>query len=180
MKKTKSMTPEEITNVVRELNEIRDIANADVEKVVGYNTRLQSELDEARAEVERLNKQLKQAIVERTPHDYGILKEEVDYWKAETHRVAKKRDEALGEVELLKQERDLWQQVQRDKATVKESLTVRPEPSRLEIAAMFYSAALTAGAIKLIFDPDTSAGDALIHADALIAASKEDVDEATA
>lgn len=78
------MTPQEITNVVRELNEIRDIANADIEKVVGYNTRLQADLDEARAEVERLNK-------------------EVDYWKAETHRVAKSRDEALDEVEQLKQ-----------------------------------------------------------------------------
>jgi cell division septum initiation protein DivIVA len=84
VKKNKSMTPEEIKNVVKELNEIRDIANADVEKVVGYNTRLQSELDEARAELAQ-------------------LKDTVAAYEA---------------------------------ATVKESLTVRPEPSRLEIAAM--------------------------------------------
>jgi hypothetical protein len=34
-------------------------------------------------------------------------------------------------------ERALWQQIQRDEATVKQSLTVRPEPPRLQIAAMF-------------------------------------------
>jgi hypothetical protein len=130
------------------------------------------ERDEARAEVERLNKQLKQAIVERTPHDYGILKEEVDYWKAETHRVAKKRDEALGEVELLKQERDLWQQVQRDKATVKESLTVRPEPSRLEIAVHFAESAWQNRQISEMRASDQMRW-ALAQADALIAAAKE-------
>lgn len=146
------MTPEEIKNVVKELNEIRDIANADVEKVVGYNTRLQSELDEARAEVKRFSKIADLMYLER--------------------------GEARAEVERLK--RELHDTIESYKLNNLQPKTSKPEPSCLEIAAMFYSAALTAGAIKLIFDPDTSAGDALAHADALIAASREDVDEATA
>lgn len=108
---------------------------------------------------------LAEAIKER---EIELLRRDVGKLLKENWQLGIERDEARAEVERLKHH------------IPDATKMIRPEPSRIEIAAMFYSAALTAGAIKLIFDPDTSAGDALAHADALIAASKEDVDEATA
>jgi hypothetical protein len=71
-------------------------------------------------ELQRANKNtladLALAISERAPHDYGLLREEATFLR-------KERDYALTEVKRLK-------------ATVNQQLTVRPEPSRLEIAAM--------------------------------------------
>jgi uncharacterized coiled-coil DUF342 family protein len=141
----------------------------------------------ASKKIESLEKDLAHVISERTPHDYGILKEEAqemrkqrDEAREEAKRFSKiadlmhiERDQAREEVELLKQERDLWQQVQRDKAIVKESLTVRPEPSRLEIAAM----TLAARSISTFYrDPSSEAQHALAAADALIIAAREDGD----
>jgi hypothetical protein len=81
------------------------------------------------------------------------------------------RDQAREELQLLKQERDLWQQIQRDKATCKQSLQVRPEPSRLEIAAMIYAAFAGAQCNKEKVNP--TAYVAVKCADELIAAAKE-------
>ena len=107
---------------------------------------LTQQRDEACAEAERLNEQRDSAY------------EQVKHWAAETER--------------LKQERDLWQQIQRDEATVKQQLTVRPEPSRLEIAAMLvasrFSSTLYVTEVK-----GTWINYALQGADALIAAAKE-------
>jgi uncharacterized coiled-coil DUF342 family protein len=124
---------------------------------------LNADLDAAEARVEQLKQALEQAIAERTPHDYGILKEEAQ-------EMRKQRDEARAELQLLKQERDLWQQIQRDKATVNQSLTVRPEPSRLEIAAMTLAARSTSTFFREL---NSEAQHALAAADALIAAAKE-------
>jgi len=125
----------------------------------------------------------------------------------------KERDEARAELQLLKQERDLWQQIQRDEAraevkrlqaeldeemeesaqrthdlaksrnewrarceiaeaTVKQLLTVRPEPSRLEIAAMVAPAICHLGCGM---DPEVNdfLAACVQVADALIAAAKE-------
>lgn len=80
------------------------------------------------------------------------------------------RDEARAEVAQLRAERDLAQQLGRDEATVNQQMTVRPEPSRLEIAAILLQGVLA--------NPSTEGS--LIHhyrvldqADALIAAAKE-------
>lgn len=50
---------------------------------------------------------------------------------------------------------------------------MRLEFSRLEIAALFYAADIIAGNIDTARDADMCPLDALSHADALIAASKE-------
>jgi hypothetical protein len=139
--------------------------------------RVTTERDAARAEVKRVNKQLEQAISERTPHDYGILKEEVDYWKAETHRVAKKRDEALDEVEQLKQALHDARLENSGQAALLErkqhigevTEMVRPEPSRLEIAAMAMQGLL----VSSEYPKSTIVKDAVWCADKLIAAAKE-------
>jgi len=53
------------------------------------------------------------------------------------HDLQLERDEARAEVEQLKDTVAAYEQ-----ATVNQQLTVRPEPSRLEIAAMIYADAL--------------------------------------
>lgn len=62
------------------LIEERDIAKADFQKVVGYNTRLQDELDKARAEIEQLKQALHDARLENSGQAAEIeqLKEKVD------------------------------------------------------------------------------------------------------
>jgi len=81
------------------------------------------------------------ALSERTPHDYGLLKEEIAFLRKE-----------------------------RNAATVNQQLTVRPEPSRLEIAAML----LAHGWEDRAVERDAKlAGWALVAADRLIAAAKE-------
>jgi SMC interacting uncharacterized protein involved in chromosome segregation len=96
------------------LVEERDIAKADVEKIVTYNTRLQNELDEARAEVE----QLKQAL-----HDARL-----------------ENSGQAAEIEQLKEKVD---QLQYIADFEKAHLFKRQEPSRLEIAAMLKAAWLS-------------------------------------
>lgn len=140
----------------------------------------EKERDEARAEVERLNKQLDQAIAERTPHDYGILADqrdeyrrmfsdaikqvqkeraEVDQLKHALHDArlensgqAARIEELRAEVELLRQENAMVERT-------------RPEPSRLEIAAMLVQGR------DLWFE--SRLREALNAADALIAIAKE-------
>ena len=93
--------------------------------------------DTYRAEVAQLQKQLSQAIAERAPHDYGLLKEEAAFLR-------KERDERV-KTECGNQQ-----------------LNTRPEPSRLEIAAMFFCQDWCDAPLV-----------ALQLADALIAAAKE-------
>ncbi len=124
------------------------------------------ERDEARAEVKRLTKERNKAREEmrRLRNGWKRFSEIADLMHIE-------RDQAREELQLLKQERDLWQQIQRDKATCKQSLQVRPEPSRLEIAAMIYAAFAGAQCNKEKVNP--TAYVAVKCADELIAAAKE-------
>ncbi len=84
------------------------------------------------------------------------LKEHVKHLKRELN-------EARGEVDALKQIVAIY-----ESTTVKQQLTVSPEPSRLEIAALLYKGMLSSGYIW--GDPEKTA---LRSADALIAAAKE-------
>jgi chromosome segregation ATPase len=178
--------------------------------------RVTTERDAARAEVKRVNKQLEQAISERTPHDYGILKEEVqemrkqrdearaevEQWKwdynrlsklcsdkvehvtkdhdkarAEFNRLTKERDNALAEVEQLKQAlHDARLEnsgqaalLERKQHIGKVTEMVRPEPSRLEIAAMAMQGLL----VSSEYPKSVIVTDAVWCADKLIAAAKE-------
>jgi hypothetical protein len=129
--------------------------------------------------LERANKStladLALAVSERTPHDYGILKEEAAFLR-------KERDSALAEVERLQRESDsllaLSERISDEKNLLQEDYNQlacdqmrlrlkttsvsRPEPSRLEIAAMIY-AGVDYVAVEEAFEA----------ADKLIAAAKE-------
>ena len=87
-----------------------------------------SAIGEAADRLERLNKQLEQAIAERTPHDYGLLAEQRDDYRRRLVVALEETEEARAEVERLK---DHVPDVRK---------MVRPEPSRLEIAAMLCAA----------------------------------------
>lgn len=144
-------------------------ANSEIEKLNKERDELSVQLDEFRndygnalADVESLKRDLAQAISERTPHDYGLLKHTIEGLKQELH-------ESRAEVAQLRAERDLAQQLDCDKATVKQQLTVRPEPSRLEIAAMLLSG-FAASDTSVIHNKYNFV---LTEADALIATARE-------
>ena len=132
---------------------------------------LTNERDEARAEVERLNRELEQAIAERTPHDYGILKDQRDAYRDRLCSALKEAQDARADVEQLKQALHDARLENSGQAAVIEELRshigdttkmVRPEPSRLEIAAMFMARP----------EWGYTAGQALKVADLLIEAAK--------
>lgn len=145
------------------------IAKREIESLVKQVEALKHELNDARAESDRLKTELAQAISERTPHDYGLLQGQRDHYRERLGAAAKEVFEL--KAELLTKERHI-EDLQKAAVT---NLTaavalVRPEPSRLEIAAMLLQGALA--------NPSTEGS--LIHhyraldqADALIAAAKE-------
>jgi hypothetical protein len=117
------------------------------------------ELTVAADRLEQLQRELKQAIIERTPHDYGLLKKEATF-------LQKERDEALAEVKRLKMDLRILNETARNEQLV----AARPEPSRLEIAVM-----LKAGWFANR-DADFNARDHkwwIEQADAFVAAAKE-------
>jgi hypothetical protein len=139
---------------------------------------LTAERDEARAEVERLKRQLEQAISERTPHDYGLLAEQRDQYKQLHFGAIQKLDKARAEVKELKQAlhdarlEDSAQAAQLEQAKdhmPDATKMIRPEPSRLEIAAMLQAGWL-ANAETLIDDNQHEWW--LAQADLLIKAAK--------
>lgn len=116
---------------------------------------LMEQRDKARAEVERLTRELERAISERTPHDYGILKNQRDDYRNRLCAAIKETQDARAEVERLKNHiPDVGKMV-------------RPEPSRLEIAAMIYAAFAGAQCAKEKVNP--TAYIALKCADELLA-----------
>lgn len=154
-------------------------------------------------ELERANKNtladLALAVAERTPHDYGLLKQEARYAREAEHKAKEQRDKALDEVSRVTkccEQGDLMLQkvkAEREEAlaelhkrleeisilrwgesgdtqqtTVTQHLATRPEPSRLEIAAM-----LLAAMCGSQYTWTNAEGIALRKADTLIAAAKE-------
>jgi hypothetical protein len=117
-----------------------------------------SEVVEPLQRVKRLIQERDQAIAERMPHDYGILKDQRDeYWRMFSDAVRQVEKERA-EVEFLKQENAMIQRIP----------TVRPEPSRLEIAALLMAHSWPHdGVYKIVCMK------ALEQADTLIAAAKE-------
>lgn len=116
--------------------------------------------DSLRAEVAQLQKQLSQAIAERTPHDYGLLREEAAFLR-------KERDKAMREAAH-------WKSITEHRQSELNSLVARPEPSRLEIAAMAMQGMLAASSYDTLRLSKSAfeCADALI-ADKLIAAAKD-------
>jgi DNA repair exonuclease SbcCD ATPase subunit len=132
---------------------------------------LLSKIDQLSVELDQTKKELAQAISERTPHDYGLLQEQRDHYRERLGVAAKEVFEL--KAELLTKERHI-EDLQKAAVT---NLTatvalVRPEPSRLEIAAQ-----LVAGRFANTTFVTKISGDwikyALDGADALIAAAKE-------
>ena len=118
---------------------------------------IETQTDRLKLENTKLRAELEQAIAERTPHDYCILADQRDEYKRML----------VGAIEQVEKERA---EVQRLKDHVPGATKmIRPEPSRLEIAAMLLGA-----------QPPPQAGSfsgqsehALKRADALIAAAKD-------
>lgn len=232
----------EMQLIIESIVDERDIAKADVEKIVTYNTRLQDALDQARAEVERLTKERDEACAElerlkrqevkitflgkpsssgggggRSTYHHGTEVvhqcvfcsaefnpietvtcaechgKEIQHLKRELEQAIAKingqKDALLeaarqvtdaafqqAEVEQLKQAlhdarlENSAQAAQLEQATVKQSLTVRPEPSRLEIAAMLKAAWLSNADYKS--EDRCDEGWWIEQADALIEAAK--------
>ena len=118
----------------------------------------EKERDQLYAEVERIKTELAQAISERTPHDYGLLAGQRNDYRERLGAACKHVFELEEKVKLLT-----------TNLTAAVAL-VRPEPSRLEIAAM-----LKAGWFANR-DADFNATDHgwwIEQADELIAAEKE-------
>lgn len=129
------------------------------------------EIESLLKQVEELKAELAQAISERTPHDYGVLAIQRDDYRERLGVAAKEVFEL--KAELLAKER----YIEDLKKAAVTNLTaavalVRPEPSRLEIAAQ-----LVAGRFSNTTYVTKVSGDwikyALDGADALIAAAKE-------
>ncbi len=143
--------------------------------------------NDSRAESERLNAELAQAISERTPHDYGILQDQRDDYRERLGVAAKEVFELEAKVKLLTKERDGYfsemERMQRGwgaanqevlrledhtedlKKAAITNLTaavalVRPQPSRLEIAAMFFAG----GTEQTITDAFLAAEELIEHA----------------
>ena len=93
-----------------------------------------------------------------------------DALRAELAQVKQERDEARSERNAL-----LAGVSSRNKeiATLRVSAT-RPEPSRLEIAAMFYVSFIGAGGLPLNSEVKQVSQKALMHADALIAEARKE------
>jgi len=122
---------------------------------------VERERDEARAEVERLVKERNQAQAE-------IMRLQAGF---EVHsKFAKERDEARADVERLKQK--LHDARIENSGQAAQLERTRPEPSRLEIAAMLMGAHVYH--LGLMYQEGLTLRQAcFIEADALIAAAKE-------
>ena len=140
-------------------------------------TETRDELNEAQLRIKHLTDTGMHAVLER---DKAIEKAEKAYKlgkESEIERdslrdtmaidmlqLTKERDEARAELERLKDTVSAYEQ-----ATVNQQLTIRPDPSRLEIAAMFLSG-FAASDTSVIHNKYNFV---LAEADALIAAAKE-------
>jgi flagellar biosynthesis chaperone FliJ len=157
----------------------------------------QTWLNEARAEVERLKRELEQAIAERTPHDCGILRNQRDDCRDRLCSALKEAQDARTVVEQLKQalhdarlensaqaaqleqcreeyraahlDRQHYKRIAEHRQKELSGLLARPEPSRLEIAAMLFAGWLSNPDVLSEANPYEAR---LLAADKLIAAAK--------
>ena len=148
------MTTEDIIKNLRQLSELPAYACVSETMTLAANAieGLGLRFDDSRAESERLNAELAQAISERTPHDYGILRDQRDDYRYMLGLAAKEVLRLEDHIEDLK------------KAAIT-NLTaavalVRPEPSRLEIAAMIFAG----GTEQTITDAFLAAEELIEHA----------------
>lgn len=173
-----------IDNIRKVANQMDDILRRDL---LDAASRLQDQSDL----IERMRSELDQAISERTPHDYGILKDQRDSYRDRLCASIKETQEAHAEADRLKAELEKVKLESVKAVTLSfpgmpssggggggsacgnnhlpdAGKMVRPEPSRLEIATMLYKGMLSSGYVW--GDPEKTA---LRQADALIAAAKE-------
>lgn len=110
--------------------------------------------------------------------DLDRMSEWVEQTSDDLLKTINQRDEAIKERDEARAEVETWKGVEGKQSAKISALEARPEPSRLEIAAMIY-AAWSSNSIVTRFLLDGSGPDiwtdkeALRDADALIAASKE-------
>jgi hypothetical protein len=124
--------------------------------------------------IKSLMKERDQAIAERTPHDYGFLKTHIEHLREELHKANLENRRLAAELERVRGSGNLNAELSKLVADMNRAhaAQVSPEPSRLEIAAMFYAAEIAAGNIDTGVDHDMCPLDVLDHADSLIAAAK--------
>jgi hypothetical protein len=141
----------------------------ELEKERAVSARLINERDEARAESERLKTELAQAISERTPHDYGLLKYTIEALKEELHEsreeLAKVKRESVKTVTVSFPGMPTSSGGGGGSACGNNHLPeaekmVSPEPSRLEIAAMIFAG----GTEQTITDAFLAAEELIEHA----------------
>jgi chromosome segregation ATPase len=130
------------------------------------------ERDKALAEVERVKACCMEGdkMLQRSKQERDEASARLATFEPTIRNLTKERNEARAELARLQAERDLWQQIQREDPAISQYFIQRPEPSRLEIAAM-----LKAGWFANR-DADFNATDDgwwIEQADALIAAAKE-------
>ncbi len=106
---------------------------------------LLSKIDQLSVELDQTKKELAQAISERTPHDYGMLKYTIESLRKELHEahaeVASAKDNAwrhFNRVSVVEKERnEACSELERMRNHLPDATKmIHPEPSRLEIAAL--------------------------------------------
>jgi chromosome segregation ATPase len=132
--------------------------------------------DDSYAEIKSVRKELAKAIAERTPHDYGLLKGEVDNLKRELSGRLEELQNVQDKLENQEEiSRDLYYErgllhaeINFLKEQPLERTNIRQNPSRLEIAAMIMQGFVASNTFGI-----TIADRSLEYSDALIAAAKE-------
>jgi len=123
--------------------------------------------------IKSLMKERDQAIAERTPHDYGFLKTHIEHLRQELHKANLESRRLAAELERVKGSGNLNAELSKLVADMNRAhaAQVKPEPSRLEIAATIFASMLhdseTWG-----MEPEDYARYAVEQADSLIAAAK--------
>lgn len=143
--------------------EERDIARADLEKVVGYNTKLQEEYESATRHYNQIINKLHAELHDLRLENSGQAARIEELKKGNEIITAAVCSGNSIEVERAIQERD---------AVIVEAKRTRPEPSRLEIAATLVASRFSCTSYVTEVKGDWIQY-ALKGADALIAASKE-------
>lgn len=151
-----------IDNIRKVANQMDDILRRDL---LDAASRLQDQSDL----IERMRSELDQAISERTPHDYGLLKYTIESLKEELHQsreeLAKVKRQSVNAVTVSfpgmpSSSGGGGGRACGNNHLPKAEKMVRPEPSRLEIAAMIFAG----GTEQTITDAFLAAEELIEHA----------------